>query len=62
MDDLLVDEAFDTLERADEHLSPLMGGSPPGTTILEIYPDARSFIAASSRALPPTTTSPSSGK
>jgi thiol-disulfide isomerase/thioredoxin len=48
LDDLLVDDAFDALERAERHLAPLIGGPPPGTTILELYPDARSFIAASS--------------
>lgn len=48
LDDLLVDEAFDALMRAEQHLAPVLGGAPPGETILELYPDARSFIAASS--------------
>lgn len=48
LDDLLVDEAFEALEQSEANLAPLMGGPPPGKTILELYPDARSFIAASS--------------
>ena len=48
VDAVLIDDAFDTLERAEEHIAPLMGGPPPGNTILEIHPTVNSFIAASS--------------
>ena len=47
-DALLVEDAFDALERAEEHLAPKLGGPPPGQTILEIYPDIERFTAASS--------------
>lgn len=48
VDAILVDDAARALEQADLYISPLLGGSPPGSTILEIYPDGRTFIDASS--------------
>lgn len=48
LDDLLLDDAMTTLQLAERHIAPLLGGPPPGETILELYPDGRSFIAASS--------------
>jgi thiol-disulfide isomerase/thioredoxin len=48
VDALLVRGALETLELTDRHVTPLLGNPPPGTTITEIFPDGRSFIAASS--------------
>lgn len=48
VDTILVEDAFEALEATDGYVAPLLGGPPPGTTILEIYPDSSSFIAASS--------------
>jgi peroxiredoxin/tetratricopeptide (TPR) repeat protein len=48
VDALLIEDAFETLQLAEKHLAPLIGGPPPGSTIVEIFPDTRSFIAASS--------------
>lgn len=48
LDDLLLDDAKRALELSEQHIAPLLGGPPPGVTILEIFPDERSFIAASS--------------
>ena len=48
IDAMLIDDALGAVELSDRHIAPLLGGSPPGTTILELYPDGRSFIAASS--------------
>ena len=48
IDAMLVDDALRAVELSDRHIAPLLGGSPPGTTVLELYPDGRSFIAASS--------------
>jgi len=48
MDAVLIDDAFETLELAEKHIAPIIGGPPPGTTILELYPNVNSFIAASS--------------
>jgi thiol-disulfide isomerase/thioredoxin len=48
LDAMLVDQAFQTLEAANSAEVPLLGEPPPGRTILEIYPDGTSFIAASS--------------
>lgn len=48
LDDMLLDDAARTLMLAEQHIAPLLGGPPPGETILEIFPDARSFTAASS--------------
>lgn len=51
VDLILVEDALDTLELAERHLAPLLGGPPPGVTRLEIYPDGRSFKGVV--ALPP---------
>jgi tetratricopeptide (TPR) repeat protein len=48
VDMLLVDEAFSVLERSDRYVAPLLGGVPPGVVRVELYPDAQSFIDASS--------------
>jgi len=48
IDAILKDDALDAVRRSDRHIAPLLGGSPPGVTRVELYPDARSFIAASS--------------
>ncbi len=48
IDALLVDDAFAAVEGSDRHIASLLGGSPPGVTRIEIFPDVRSFIAASS--------------
>jgi tetratricopeptide (TPR) repeat protein/peroxiredoxin len=48
LDAVLIDDAFDTLERSEANIAPLMGGPPPGRTLLEIHPTVNSFIAASS--------------
>lgn len=48
LDEVLLDGAGDALRLAERHITPLVGETPPGNTLLEIYPDSRSFIAASS--------------
>lgn len=48
IDAVLLDDAVRTLDLARRHVEPLVGNGPPGTLDLEIYPDGRSFIAASS--------------
>lgn len=48
LDAVLLEDAVSTLETAERNLRPLLGAPPPGRTLLEIYPDKRSFIAASS--------------
>jgi len=48
VDAILVDDAFEAMEAADRYTTPLLGGPPPGVTILEVYPDSGAFIAASS--------------
>ena len=48
IDAMLIDDALAAVRRSDEHIAPCLGGSPPGITVLELYPDGRSFIAASS--------------
>ena len=48
LDALLVEDALATLTASARVLTPLLGAPPPGRTLLEVYPDARSFIAASS--------------
>jgi len=48
IDAMLIEDALDAVQLSDEHIAPILGGSPPGKTVLELYPDARSFIAASS--------------
>ncbi len=48
IDAVLVDDGHRTLELSERHLTPVLGSPPPGTLSLELYPDGRSFIAASS--------------
>lgn len=48
VDAVLVDDAIATLEATDRFVTPLIGDVPPGETVVELFPDGRSFIAASS--------------
>jgi thiol-disulfide isomerase/thioredoxin/Flp pilus assembly protein TadD len=48
LDAMIVDEAFAAIEGADRHVAPLLGGPLPAVTRVELYPDGRSFSAASS--------------
>ncbi len=48
IDAVLLDDAFRALETAERNLAPHLGAPPPGPLALEVYPDGRSFIAASS--------------
>jgi tetratricopeptide (TPR) repeat protein len=48
IDALLVDDAFAAIQGSDRSIAPLLGGSPPGISRVELFPDGRSFIAASS--------------
>jgi thiol-disulfide isomerase/thioredoxin/tetratricopeptide (TPR) repeat protein len=48
VDAILIDDAFTAIQGSDRNIAPLLGGSPPGISRVELYPDARSFIAASS--------------
>ena len=48
MDDVLVDEAFDTLQATHDRVGPVLGGAPPGGIRIELYPTAQRFIDASS--------------
>jgi thiol-disulfide isomerase/thioredoxin len=48
VDVVLLDGAFEALQQSEDFITPLLGGPVPGDTILEIFPDGRSFIAASS--------------
>lgn len=50
VDAVLVDAAADTLQKTDRFVTPLIGEAPPGSTIVELYPDGKTFIAASSLA------------
>ncbi|MGC6492326.1 MAG: redoxin domain-containing protein [Myxococcota bacterium] len=47
VDLVLLDEALAVLEATDARVTPLIGDVPPGETAVELYPDGRSFIAAS---------------
>lgn len=47
-DAVLVEDGLKTLVWSERFIAPRMGDSPPGQTILEVFPDGRSFIAASS--------------
>ena len=47
LDEVLVDEALATLVQARKVLDPLLGGGPNHDIIVDIFPDGRSFIAAS---------------
>jgi thiol-disulfide isomerase/thioredoxin/tetratricopeptide (TPR) repeat protein len=48
VEQILVDGAADVLARTDRFVAPLIGPVPPGSTLVELFPDGRSFIAASS--------------
>ncbi|MFM2163196.1 MAG: hypothetical protein RLZZ383_2708 [Pseudomonadota bacterium] len=48
VEQILVEGAADVLARTDRFVTPLLGPIPPGSTLVELYPDGRSFIAASS--------------
>jgi peroxiredoxin len=48
VDAMLIEDAFGAITGSDQHIAPLLGGSPPGVSRVELYPDGRSFIAASS--------------
>lgn len=48
VDAILVDDAISTLKRTVERTVPLIGAPIPPGTIVEVFPDGRSFVAASS--------------
>jgi thiol-disulfide isomerase/thioredoxin len=48
LDAVIVEEAAQVLLQSEKNIVPYLGVAPPGETILEIFPDGRSFIAASS--------------
>ncbi len=48
VDAILVDNALSAIQLSDRHIAPRLGGSPPGVSRVELFPDGRSFIAASS--------------
>lgn len=48
LDEVLLEGAGEALRLAERNITPLIGDTPPGRTLLEIHPDSRSFIAASS--------------
>ena len=48
MDEVLTDEAFETLQASHDRIGPILGGAPPGGVRLELYPTAQRFIDASS--------------
>lgn len=48
MDDVLVEEAIETLQATHDRVGPLLGGAPPGGVRMELYPTAQRFIDASS--------------
>ncbi len=48
VDAMLWQDALNAVKSSDRHIAPLLGGSPPGRTRVEVFPDGRSFIAASS--------------
>jgi len=48
MDEVLLDEAFETLQAAHDRIGPVLGGAPPGGVRMELYPTAQRFIDASS--------------
>lgn len=47
LDEVLVDEALATMIKARAVLDPILGGGPNHDIVLDIFPDGRSFIAAS---------------
>ncbi|MEQ1564930.1 MAG: redoxin domain-containing protein [Myxococcota bacterium] len=48
VDAILLEDAFGAITGSDTHIAPLLGGSLPSVARVELYPDATSFIAASS--------------
>ncbi len=48
LDALIAPEIGDVLIATDKVVGPLLGEIPPGNSIVELFPDGRSFIAASS--------------
>ena len=48
LDAILVDDAIGAMEKSAKNIAPLMGGPPPGTILLEVFPHARAFTEASS--------------
>lgn len=48
VDAVLLEDTIEALEGAEQHIAPLLGGAFPGDVIVELFPDGRSFIAASS--------------
>lgn len=48
VDALLVEDVGDILTQTDEQVVPLLGDIPPGSTIVELFPDGERFLAASS--------------
>lgn len=47
VDEVLLDEAFETLQAVHDRIGPRLGGAPPGGVRLEIYPTGDRFTAAS---------------
>jgi len=48
VDAILLDGAVGAARKSRDHIAPFLGGPPPGSTILEIYPEGADFVAASS--------------
>ncbi len=48
MDDVLLDEALETLQASHDKIGPVLGGAPPGGVRMELFPTAQRFIDASS--------------
>ncbi|MEM6930708.1 MAG: tetratricopeptide repeat protein, partial [Myxococcota bacterium] len=48
IDAMLWRDGLASAAASNQHIAPLLGGAPPGRTYIELYPDARSFIASSS--------------
>jgi tetratricopeptide (TPR) repeat protein len=47
LDAILVDGAIETVRLAEAAYAPVLGNGPPGGTVVELYPEPRSFTAAS---------------
>ncbi|MCO4743523.1 MAG: tetratricopeptide repeat protein [Proteobacteria bacterium] len=47
VDAILIDDAVETVRLADAAYAPVLGAGPPAGTIVELYPEPRSFTAAS---------------
>lgn len=47
VDAILVDDAIEAVRLAETAYSPVLGSGPPGGTVVELYPEPRSFTAAS---------------